>query len=185
MSKTHLTYYIINHLVDKFNPGTVLLCKFSMNGKHPAFLQGVRIVVLIQLSLKFNSHAGFKFENQFIIINCDFFNKPSDQLLIIFCDSACLCLKKMSHFINSFSEHFLFSILCYNCHLLFSQVVYFLCYNIILSISSIERFGQFSFPVGDLILLSLSSLTIPNMLSPPKYKSKISLTTSACSLLIT
>lgn len=134
MSKTHRTYYIINHLVDKFNPGTVLLCKFSMNEKHPALLQGVEVIVPIQLSLEFNSHAGFKFKNQFIIINCDFFNKPSDQLLIIFCDSACLCLKKMSHFINSFSEHFLFSILCYNCRLLFSQGIYFLCYNIILGI---------------------------------------------------
>ena len=122
MSKTHLTYYIINHLVYKFNPGTVLLCKFSMNEKHPALLQGVDVIVPIQLSLEFNSHAGFKFKNQFIIINCDFFNKPSAQLLIIFCDSACLRLKKMSHLINSFSEHFLFSILCYNCRLLFSQM---------------------------------------------------------------
>lgn len=35
MSKTHLTYYIINHLVDRFNPDTVLLCKFPMNVKTP------------------------------------------------------------------------------------------------------------------------------------------------------
>ena len=50
MSKTHLTYYIIHHLVDKFNPGTVLLCKFSMNEKHPALLQGVRIIFNYLLS---------------------------------------------------------------------------------------------------------------------------------------
>lgn len=42
-----------------------------------------------------------------------------------------------------------------------------------------------SFPVGELIPLSLSSLTIPNMLLPPRYKSKISLTIAACSSLIT
>lgn len=63
MSKTHLTYYSINHLVDKFNPGTVLPCKFSMNKKHPALLQGVDVIVPIQLSFEFNSHAGFKFED--------------------------------------------------------------------------------------------------------------------------
>ena len=34
MSKTHLTCYIINHLVDKFNSGTVPFCKFSMNDKN-------------------------------------------------------------------------------------------------------------------------------------------------------
>ena len=63
MSKTHFTYYIINHLVDKFNLSTVLLCKFSMNEKHPALLQSVDVKVPIQLSFEFNSHAGFQFEN--------------------------------------------------------------------------------------------------------------------------
>lgn len=34
-----------------------------MNEKHPALLQGVDVIVPIQLSFEFNSHSGFKFEN--------------------------------------------------------------------------------------------------------------------------
>ena len=43
MSKTHLTYYIINHLVDKFNSGTVPFCKFSMNDKNTLHCRKVSI----------------------------------------------------------------------------------------------------------------------------------------------
>jgi hypothetical protein len=39
-------------MVDIFNPDTVTLCKFSMNEKkHPASLQGVRILLFLRLSL--------------------------------------------------------------------------------------------------------------------------------------
>ena len=55
-------------MVDKFNLARFCAVNFLWIfyewQKHPALLQGVRIVVLIQLSLKFNVHAGFEFKDK-------------------------------------------------------------------------------------------------------------------------
>ena len=37
--------------------------ELSVIEKHPTLLQGVDVIVPIQLSFEFNSHAGFEFED--------------------------------------------------------------------------------------------------------------------------
>ena len=60
--------------------------------KHPALLQGVRIIFYIQLSLKFKHHAGFTSKDKLVIKNRNHLDKPFYHLLIILRNTVYLCL---------------------------------------------------------------------------------------------
>ena len=76
--------------------------------KRPWHLYKIDTKALIYFILSSHIHAcaGFEFHDNFLIIDRDFLNHPSNQLLIVFSDVLCLLCEKLLHFTDSLLHAF-------------------------------------------------------------------------------
>ena len=68
-----------------------VLCDFKKDTPRLNFRRAPRL--FLGLFLHIHRHAGLKFHSEFILVDADLFNKPSDKLLVIFGEGCFSCIQ--------------------------------------------------------------------------------------------